>query len=91
MSTEATAGLLERLFRLSEKHTTVRTELIAGATTFIALAYIMFVNPNILSEAGVPKEAAIAATTAKINSTANTSINVKPFFIINWKNAPHLW
>ena len=62
MSTEATAGLLERLFRLSEKHTTVRTELIAGATTFIALAYIMFVNPNILSEAGVPKEAAIAAT-----------------------------
>ena len=55
-------GLLQRFFHLEEKHTTVKTELIAGFTTFIALAYIMFVNPNILSEAGIPKEAAIAST-----------------------------
>ena len=53
---------LERFFKLREKNTTVKTEVIAGITTFIALAYIMFVNPNILSEAGVPKEAAIAST-----------------------------
>ena len=53
---------LERFFKLSEKGTTVRTELIAGLTTFIALSYIMFVNPNILADAGVPKEAAIAST-----------------------------
>jgi AGZA family xanthine/uracil permease-like MFS transporter len=36
--------------------------MIAGFTTFIALAYIMFVNPNILAEAGIPKEAAVAST-----------------------------
>lgn len=55
-------SLLERFFQLREKNTTVRTEVTAGITTFIALAYIMFVNPNILAEAGVPKEAAIAST-----------------------------
>ena len=53
---------LERFFKLREKNTTVKTEVIAGITTFIALAYIMFVNPNILAEAGVPKEAAVAST-----------------------------
>ncbi len=55
-------NLLERVFKLKEKNTSVRTEIVAGMTTFIALAYIMFVNPNILSEAGIPKEAAIAST-----------------------------
>lgn len=54
--------MLERLFKIRQKNTTVRTEVIAGITTFIALAYIMFVNPNILAEAGIPKEAAIAST-----------------------------
>ena len=56
------SGILEKLFKLSKKNTNVRTEVIAGLTTFIALAYIMFVNPNIMADAGVPKEAAIAST-----------------------------
>ncbi len=55
-------GFLERLFRLTEKRTTVRTEILAGLTTFISVAYILFVNPNILADAGIPKEAAIAST-----------------------------
>lgn len=55
-------GILETLFKLRQKNTSVRTELIAGLTTFMAMGYIIFVNPNILSEAGIPKEAAIAAT-----------------------------
>ncbi len=55
-------GVFSRFFKLREKNTTVRTEVIAGFTTFIALAYIMFVNPNILADAGIPKEAAIAST-----------------------------
>ena len=62
MQVQASQSFLERFFKLSEKGTTVRTEIIAGFTTFIALAYIMFVNPNILADAGVPKEAAIAST-----------------------------
>lgn len=62
MQAQAKQGFLERFFKLSEKNTTVKTEILAGLTTFIALAYIIFVNPNILSEAGIPKEAAIAST-----------------------------
>ena len=62
MQVQASQSFLERFFKLSEKGTTVRTEVIAGFTTFIALAYIMFVNPNILADAGVPKEAAVAST-----------------------------
>ena len=62
MQVQASQSFLERFFKLREKETTVKTEVIAGFTTFIALAYIMFVNPNILADAGVPKEAAIAST-----------------------------
>ena len=62
MQTQANQGFLERFFKLREKNTTVKTEVLAGLTTFIALAYIILVNPNILSEAGIPKEAAIAST-----------------------------
>ncbi len=57
--------MLERLFKLRENGTTVRTELIAGATTFMAMAYIIFVNPAILSSAGgagMDFRAVVAAT-----------------------------
>ena len=53
---------LERFFKIREKQSSVKTEILAGFTTFIALSYIMFVNPNILADAGIPKEAAIAST-----------------------------
>jgi AGZA family xanthine/uracil permease-like MFS transporter len=55
-------GLLERLFKLSEHNTTVRTELLAGLTTFLTMAYIVFVNPAILGDAGMPKGAVFVAT-----------------------------
>ena len=43
---------MEKFFKLKENHTTVRTEIIAGFTTFMTMAYILAVNPNILSEIG---------------------------------------
>ncbi|HEX6926926.1 MAG TPA: NCS2 family permease [Longimicrobiaceae bacterium] len=55
-------GLLDRLFRLREAGTDTRTELEAGFTTFLTMAYILVVNPQILSEAGVPIEGALFAT-----------------------------
>ena len=55
-------GVIERFFKLSEKNTTVKTEILSGCTTFVAMGYILFVNPNILAAAGIPKEAAVAAT-----------------------------
>jgi AGZA family xanthine/uracil permease-like MFS transporter len=54
--------MLERLFQLTERNTTFRRELLAGATTFLTMAYIIFVNPGILSAAGIPFEAAATAT-----------------------------
>ena len=54
--------MLERYFALSAHGTDVRTEVIAGATTFLTMAYIIFVNPDILSAAGMPKEAVFVAT-----------------------------
>ena len=56
------ASILDRIFKLSQKHTSVRTEIVAGLTTFVAMAYILFVNPNILANTGIPHEAAVAAT-----------------------------
>ncbi|MEP7340814.1 MAG: NCS2 family permease [Acidobacteriota bacterium] len=55
-------ALLERLFKLSENKTTIRTEVAAGVTTFLTMAYIIFVNPSILAEAGVPFSGALFAT-----------------------------
>ena len=62
MQENTQASAIERYFKIREKGTSVRTEILAGLTTFIALAYIIFVNPNILAEAGIPKEAVIAST-----------------------------
>lgn len=62
MQENTQASAIERYFKIREKGTSVRTEILADLTTFIALAYIIFVNPNILAEAGIPKEAAIAST-----------------------------
>ncbi len=53
---------MEKLFKLKENKTTVRTEIIAGITTFMTMAYIIFVNPNILADAGMDKGAVMTAT-----------------------------
>jgi AGZA family xanthine/uracil permease-like MFS transporter len=53
---------LERLFQLSERGTTARTEIVAGVTTFLTMAYIVLVNPAILGQAGMPVAAVAAAT-----------------------------
>jgi len=55
-------GILDRFFGLSAAGTTVRTEVIAGLTTFVTMAYIIAVNPSILAQAGMDKGAVITAT-----------------------------
>lgn len=54
--------MLERLFKLKENGTNVRTEIVAGITTFMTMAYIIFVNPDILSAAGMPFGPVMTAT-----------------------------
>ena len=81
---------LDRIFRLRENRTNVRTEVLAGATTFVTLAYILFVNPNILKDAGMPVEATFAATcvasafaTVLMGLYANYPIAVAPGMGLN--------
>jgi len=54
--------MLERKFKLKEKNTTILTEIIAGITTFMAMSYIIFVNPAILSETGMDYNSVYVAT-----------------------------
>ncbi|MBM7061471.1 NCS2 family permease [Pseudomonas sp. UL073] len=54
--------MLERLFQLQAHNTNVRTEILAGVTTFLTMAYIIFVNPAILGETGMDKGAVFVAT-----------------------------
>ena len=53
---------LDKLFHLKENHTDVKTEVIAGVTTFMTMAYILAVNPNILEAAGMDRGAVFTAT-----------------------------
>ena len=59
---EKDSGLLERVFHLSENGTSVKTEIMAGITTFMTMAYILAVNPSIMSTTGMDKGAVLTAT-----------------------------
>ncbi|WP_312419675.1 NCS2 family permease, partial [Shinella sp.] len=54
--------MFEKFFKLNEHGTTVRTEVIAGLTTFLTMSYIIFVNPDILSTTGMDRDAVFVAT-----------------------------
>jgi len=86
----ANAGFLERTFKLQENKTTVRTEIVAGVTTFMTMAYILFVNPSILQEAGMPFNAVFYATafssiiaTVLMGLTANYPFALAPGMGLN--------
>ncbi len=53
---------IKRYFGINDQNTTIKTEVMAGVTTFLTMAYIIFVNPNILAEAGMDKGAVFVAT-----------------------------
>ena len=59
---EPEKGFFGRLFGLNRNRTTLRTELVAGLTTFMTMAYILAVNPNLLSIAGIPRGGVFVAT-----------------------------
>ncbi|TCS64144.1 NCS2 family permease [Varunaivibrio sulfuroxidans] len=82
--------MLENFFRLSEHDTTVRREILAGVTTFLTMAYIIFVNPEMLSQAGMDKGAVFTATclaaligTAVMGLYANYPVALAPGMGLN--------
>src|SRR4051812_22363625 len=62
LASSARLGLLERRFALTERRTTPRVEILGGLSTFLTMSYILFVNPAILSAAGLPFDAVAVAT-----------------------------
>ena len=54
--------MLEKMFKFKENNTNVKTEVIAGLTTFMTMAYILAVNPNILSASGMDRGSIFTAT-----------------------------
>jgi AGZA family xanthine/uracil permease-like MFS transporter len=71
MASSPAGSFLDRYFGLTQHGTTVRTEIVAGCTTFLTMVYIVFVNPQILGNAGMDKGAVFVATcTAAAASTA---------------------
>ncbi|CAM4240409.1 Permease family protein [Weissella hellenica] len=55
-------GFLDKFFHVSAQKSTVKREMLAGVTTFVSMAYILFVNPSILGAAGMDKGAVFTAT-----------------------------
>ena len=53
---------IDRFFHVTERGSTIRREIVAGLVTFVAIVYIIIVNPGILRAAGIPYEACVAAT-----------------------------
>ena len=64
--------MLERYFKLAENQTTIRQEMLGGLTTFMTMAYVIVVNPQILAQAGMPPEGVLFATC--ISSAAATLV-----------------
>ena len=62
METKGNENFFEKVFHLSENHTDVKTEVVAGITTFMTMAYILAVNPSILSATGMDSGAIFTAT-----------------------------
>ena len=54
--------MFEKMFKLKENNTTVKTEVVAGLTTFMTMAYILALNPAILSVSGMDPQAVLMAT-----------------------------
>jgi AGZA family xanthine/uracil permease-like MFS transporter len=51
--------LIERYFKFAENHTSMKQELLGGLTTFVTMAYIVVVNPQILAQAGMPADGVV--------------------------------
>ena len=81
----------ESFFQLKEKNTSIKIEVIAGITTFLTMASIIFVNPSILSAAGMDQNALIAVTcivsaiaTILVGIFAKAPIAMAPGMVAGW-------
>ena len=71
---------MEKFFKLKEKNTSVKTEILAGLTTFLAMAYILGVNPAILGDTGMDKASVFLATAL----SAGVASIIMPIILSLW-------
>ena len=77
---------MEKFFHLKENGTTVKTEVLAGITTFLAMAYILAVNPNMLGATGMNSQGVFMAT-ALAAAAATSSWRCLPTTLLPWHPA----
>jgi len=81
--------LIDRYFKLAENQTTIKQEMLGGLTTFVTMAYIIVVNPQIMAQAGMPPEGVLFATCISAAATlamglyANYPIALAPGMSLN--------
>ena len=82
--------MLEKIFHLKENHTDVKTELMAGVTTFMTMAYILAVNPSILSASGMDANAVLIATSLAsfVGTALMALLSTNTAFVVPL-NTPH--
>ena len=78
---------MKKLFKLEENGTTLYTEIRAGLTTFVAMAYIIFLNPVFLSATGMNASGVLAATclSAALGTALSAFFSNKPFFLFHYR------
>ena len=83
---------LDKIFHLKENNTNVKTEILAGVTTFMTMAYILAVNPNILAEAGMDHGAVFTATAVAsfIGTTLYGTVRELPVRSGTWNGSERL-
>ena len=83
VAAEPETGFFGRLFKFNRSRTTAKTEIVAGVTTFMTMAYILAVNPNILSMAGIPRGGVFVATAlaAVVGTLLMASLSNYPFVL----------
>ena len=79
--------MLEKLFKLKENGTDAKTEILAGVTTFMTMAYILAVNPSILSETGMDQGAVFTATAVASLIWVRCSWLFLPIILLLWLRA----
>ena len=81
--------MIERYFKFSENQTSVRQELLGGLTTFVTMAYIVVVNPQILSQAGIPADGVVFATCLSA-AVATLVMGLYAVVIMSWDHSIRL-
>ena len=82
-------SFLERQFKISERGSSIKTEILSGIVTFVTMSYIIFVNPDTLSKTGMDLNALVVATCVA-SALTNAALRVSSFAYLRRSNGLYL-